>query len=135
MIARTFARRIAGASLVAAVLAGPLVVVQSASAAPVGPGLFLTVSGSNDTWIRGVDLDCESGRGGDHPNAEAACAALDRARGDLDALPGRPRPCTKEYDPVTATAVGEHRGRSVDWTRTYPNACVLWSATDPVFDF
>ncbi len=98
-------------------------------------GLLLTVSGAGNTWIRGVGLHCSSPVGGGHPAARAACDDLTWARGGFDALPGDPHPCSKQYDPVTATADGTWRGRAVHWKKTFPNACALDAATGPVFRF
>ncbi|QGV82907.1 protease inhibitor [Streptomyces ficellus] len=98
-------------------------------------GLFLTLSGGDESWIRGVRLRCSPRPAGPHPQAAGACASLDTARGNLDRLRGDQHPCTKRFDPVTARAVGEWRGTSLDWRRTYPNACVLDTATGPVFRF
>ncbi|MFF8914086.1 SSI family serine proteinase inhibitor [Streptomyces sp. NPDC015032] len=111
-----------------------------AAAAPSGDplpdrGLFLTVSGSENTWVRGVELFCPPAPDARHPEAAAACAAIDEAAGDLDALPGDPHLCTKEHDPVTATATGQWDGRPVAWRKTFPNACELDAATGPVFRF
>ncbi|MER7108767.1 SSI family serine proteinase inhibitor [Streptomyces sp. NPDC000229] len=102
---------------------------------PQDQGLFLTVSGGDESWIRGVRLYCSPRPRGPHPNAEGACAALDTARGDLDRLRGDQHPCTKRFDPVTARAVGEWRGLRLDWRKTYPNDCVLDTETAPVFRF
>ncbi|MGW7417202.1 subtilase-type protease inhibitor [Streptomyces sp. NPDC054863] len=98
-------------------------------------GLLLTVAGTDGTWIRGVGLRCSPRPGGAHPEAQAACSALTWARGDFDALRGDPHPCTKEYDPVTATADGTWRGRTVHWEKTFSNACLLDAETGPVFRF
>ncbi|MEU0372178.1 SSI family serine proteinase inhibitor [Streptomyces sp. NPDC006283] len=98
-------------------------------------GLFLTVSGAENTWIRGVLLHCSPEPAGPHPEAEAACAALDVARGDLDRLTGDPHPCTKQYDPVTVSATGAWRGRPTAWHKTFPNACELAATTGAVFRF
>ncbi|MFG2137629.1 SSI family serine proteinase inhibitor [Streptomyces sp. NPDC048650] len=115
-----------------------VVAVAGVPAAAVEPprarGLFLTVSGGGDTWIRGVLLNCPEGHGS-HPHGAAACAALKEADGDPDALPGDPRPCTKQYDPVTVAATGDWRGRPVAWRKSFPNACVLDADTGPVFRF
>ncbi len=73
-------------------------------------GVLLTVSGSGDTWIRGVMLHCEPTPHGHHPRAAETCAALDAAHGDLDALPAGNGRCTMQYDPVTVAARGSHRG-------------------------
>lgn len=40
-----------------------------------------------------------------------------------------------EYAPVTLTACGTYRGRTLDWTRTYGNNCQATIATGPVFYF
>ncbi|MEU6058998.1 SSI family serine proteinase inhibitor [Streptomyces sp. NPDC047097] len=104
--------------------------------APTAPeGLFLTVSGSGDSWIRGVRLSCAPVPSGPHPEAKAACAALDTARGNLDKLSGEERPCTKRFDPVTVRAAGEWRGLPVDWRKSYGNACQMQTATGALFRF
>ncbi|MFF7725072.1 SSI family serine proteinase inhibitor [Streptomyces sp. NPDC008001] len=100
-----------------------------------GAGRFLlTVSGSQDTWIRGVHLSCPDATG-HHPHAAEACAVLHRAEGDPDRVTGTEHECTRQYDPVTATAEGEWNGRPVVWHKTFPNACALDVATGPVFRF
>ncbi|MBM4796712.1 protease inhibitor [Streptomyces sioyaensis] len=101
---------------------------------PVDQGLQLTVSGSGNTWVRGVRLSCPDTYRR-HPHALAACNALTWARGDLDALPGEPHSCTREYDPVTVSATGTWRGSPVNWRKEFPNACTMDSATGPVFRF
>ncbi|WP_432109374.1 SSI family serine proteinase inhibitor [Streptomyces sp. AA1529] len=156
MSTRTSARHLVRTALAAAALAVPLLTSQAAPAvgatnapadsAPRGPhtgpgsdsgtqGVLLTVSGSGDTWIRGVMLHCEPTPHGHHPRAAETCAALDAAHGDLDALPAGNGRCTMQYDPVTVAARGSHRGQAVNWKKTFPNACVMHQATGPVFDF
>ncbi|ROQ73249.1 subtilase-type protease inhibitor [Streptomyces sp. NBC_01260] len=107
------------------------------AAPPPAPdrGILLTVSGSENTWIRGVVLHCPPRPDGWHPDAAGACAALDEAEGDFDALAGDPHPCTYAYAPVTVTAEGARQGDAVTWRHTFPNACVLDAATGPVFRF
>ncbi|MEV7404120.1 SSI family serine proteinase inhibitor [Streptomyces sp. NPDC091267] len=100
-----------------------------------GRGLFLTVSGSGNTWIRGVALHCPPRPDDRHPDAAGACAALDAADGDFDALPGDPHTCTDEHDPVTVTAEGFWRGAAIAWRRTFPSPCAMHAATGPVFRF
>ncbi|NBE55809.1 SSI family serine proteinase inhibitor [Streptomyces boluensis] len=139
-------RTLAAAALLAGsvAVAAPLAPVHAADTDPVESGLFLTVSGSERTWIRGVELHCDpqpvpprpkAAMAPPHPRAEASCALLDDVHGDLDALPERPMPCTMQYDPVTVTASGTHRGRAVSWHRTFPNQCALNARTGPLFDF
>jgi hypothetical protein len=98
-------------------------------------GVFLTVTGQGNTWVRGVLLDCEAQPPGRHPNAAEACAAIDAAGGDFDALPAKDGICTKQYAPVTVSATGLHRGRPVSWHKTYGNACEMGYSTGAVFRF
>ncbi|MEU8888657.1 SSI family serine proteinase inhibitor [Streptomyces sp. NPDC048442] len=125
----------------AAVAAVALLTLTPAATAVAGShptperGLLLTVSHADSTWIRGVGLQCPPRSGGRHPEARAACNALTWARGDFDALPGDPHVCTKQYDPVTATADGTWHGRTVHWAKTFGNACMLDAETGPVFRF
>ncbi|GAA0491398.1 SSI family serine proteinase inhibitor [Streptomyces stramineus] len=118
--------------------AAAAVVGLAASAASAGETergrLFLSVSGSHSTWIRGVQLHCPH-TGGHHPHAAAACSQLGRAHGEPGAVAGDRHLCTREYDPVTATAEGEWNGRTLLWRKTYPNACALDSETGPLFRF
>lgn len=97
--------------------------------------LFLTVSGSERTWVRGVHLSCAPEPAGRHPYAAEACAALDAADGDLDALPVERQMCTQVYAPVTVAATGTYRGRAVDWHKTFGNRCEMEASTGPVFRF
>ncbi|MGI5400524.1 SSI family serine proteinase inhibitor [Streptomyces sp. CA-135486] len=116
-------------------LAATAVPAHAVGDAPAPRGLFLTVSGSENTWVRGLLLHCPPKPGGAHPYAAAACGALAAARGDLDRLPGDPHACTEEFDPVTAGATGTWRGRMTAWHKTYANACALDAATGEVFRF
>ncbi|MFJ8298260.1 SSI family serine proteinase inhibitor [Streptomyces sp. NPDC094447] len=70
--------------------------------------------------VDGVDtvgfvwLDCPASGRPAHPHRAEACAALDAAGGDFDALPGEPdRSCTADHSPVTLSAQGTFRGRTV----------------------
>ncbi|MFI9628008.1 SSI family serine proteinase inhibitor [Streptomyces sp. NPDC052042] len=125
---------LATTALLALTAAAPATAAPSVGPAPEGD-LFLTVSGGGHTWIRGVGLVCPPRPGGHHPHTAAACADIAAAGGDLDALPGDPHLCTKEFDPVTAEATGIWDGRRVSWRRTFSNACELDVATGPVFRF
>jgi hypothetical protein len=116
----------------------PLATAATATATAQGrgpQGVFLTVSGSRASRVRGITLYCEPRPHGRHPRAAKACAALDKARGDFRTLPGARGFCTLQHDPVTVAAHGSHRGRAVNWRKTFPNACAMHRATGPVFDF
>ncbi|GLF95941.1 SSI family serine proteinase inhibitor [Streptomyces yaizuensis] len=107
---------------------------QAAPAAHIGPGLLLTVAGPGSGGHRSVTLLCDP-PGGTHPEPVAACDALALAGGDPNALAGEPGICPLDYNPVTASAYGDFRGRVVSWRKTFTNACVLHRETTPVFDF
>ncbi|AZM51401.1 protease inhibitor SIL-V5 [Streptomyces sp. WAC 01529] len=125
---------VAAAALIALGAAVPAHAADEALT-PKKRGLILTVSGSEDTWIRGVLLRCRPEPMGPHPHAAEACAAIDRAKGNFDRLPDDPHLCTKQYDPVTVSATGTHRNRSVSWHKTYANACEMDADTGYVFRF
>ncbi|MET8327550.1 SSI family serine proteinase inhibitor [Streptomyces sp. NPDC005181] len=135
MIISTVARRLAAASLTAAALAAPVLMSPPAHAESRGAILFLTVSGSDNTWIRGIGLQCPASSQSIYPKAAQACAALDKAEGDFNRLPGNPQLCPMIYDPVTVTAHGTYNGHRVNWQRTYPSACAMEAAAGPVFGF
>ncbi|MFE5714447.1 SSI family serine proteinase inhibitor [Streptomyces sp. NPDC056501] len=83
-----------------------------------------------------VWLDCPASGRPAHPHREAACHALDAVNGDFDRLSAEPdATCTTEHAPVTLTASGTYRGRTVEWTRTYGNNCEATAKTGPVFYF
>ncbi|GAA0948449.1 SSI family serine proteinase inhibitor [Nonomuraea longicatena] len=119
----------------APVVAALLLLVTAAPAYAADRGLSLSVSGDANTWTRGVVLRCHPAPGGHHPNAAAACAAIEAAGGRFDRFSGTSRACTMEYNPVTASATGSWRGRPVSWRATYANACGLEAATGAVFRF
>ncbi|MFH8610798.1 SSI family serine proteinase inhibitor [Streptomyces sp. NPDC018029] len=127
---------LAAAALLSLGSLGALTPAQAADPAPAPKrGLFLTVTGAQNTWIRGVLLRCEPGPSGPHPQAAEACEAIARAKGNFDALPDDPHACTKEYEPVSVKVTGSYKGRPVGWRKTYPNACALDADTGHVFRF
>jgi hypothetical protein len=84
---------------------------------------------------RTVTLACDPARGS-HPRAEDACNALTMAHGAISKLPPREQfaACPMIYQPVTARATGEYRGRSISYRKTFANECTLLQATGSVFD-
>ncbi|MFI0465437.1 SSI family serine proteinase inhibitor [Saccharopolyspora sp. 5N102] len=74
--------------------------------------------------------------GGTHKNAAKACSDLDAVGADFRLMTAKPAmACTLQYQPVTAKLEGNWRGRTVSFTETYPNSCVLTVETGVVFDF
>jgi Subtilisin inhibitor-like len=103
-----------------------------AHAASAPRSLILTVEqgGQDDS----VTLRCDPASG-PHPRSLEACKALTAVKGDPSKLPEEPRTCTREYDPVTATARGVWDGAAVNYQRGFSNRCELIRATGPLFDF
>ncbi|MGW6060957.1 SSI family serine proteinase inhibitor [Streptomyces sp. NPDC055189] len=125
------------AALVSLAVAAPAHAAHAADgAAPArSTGIFLTVTGDDNAWVRGVLIDCTTKQPGHHPHTAEACAAIDAAKGDFDKLPAKKGICTKQYAPVTASATGTYRGKPVSWQKTYGNACEMGHSTGAVFRF
>jgi hypothetical protein len=91
-------------------------------------GLVVVVddgSGQLTTWT----LTCDP-PGGDHPDPEAACAALDEHADALQPVPAD-RQCTMQYGgPQTATVTGTWRGQPVDSRFALTDGCEIsrWNA-------
>ncbi|ANB09248.1 serine protease [Streptomyces ambofaciens] len=105
-----------------------LLTVTPGDARADAPG---TRPGTGTGATRGALLLCDPPRG--HAHAARACADLDATDGRIDAIPARDAHCPMVHAPVTAHASGRWRGQPVDYTRTFPNACVLAASTGAVF--
>ena len=100
----------------------------------VGGGSELTIvvedgTGSSTTWR----LTCDP-TGGDHPDAEAACAAMADHRSALNPVP-KDRMCAQVYGgPEKATITGTWRGEQVFAALNRTNACetARWDALVPL---
>ncbi|GAA3919255.1 hypothetical protein GCM10022244_30480 [Streptomyces gulbargensis] len=135
------------ATLAGAVLAAALTLVCATTASPVSTPsrtgnahLWLTVTrttAEGAALTGDVRLVCPGRRSvGHHPHREAACAEVDAAHGDFDALPGLSSAvCSNDVLRVVATARGTYEGRPVRWERAYASDCHLALATGHVFDF
>ncbi|MBC2869725.1 SSI family serine proteinase inhibitor [Streptomyces mexicanus] len=95
--------------------------------------LYVTVTRGDTRTAdtRGALLRCDPPRG--HSRAEDACAQLRSAGGDVRAIPHRDAFCSMIYAPVTVRAGGRWQGRAIDYTETFPNACVMRARTGDVF--
>ncbi|EME55845.1 hypothetical protein H074_24095 [Amycolatopsis decaplanina DSM 44594] len=103
-----------------------------------GSQLFLTVGkGTGNTPLGAVrTLTCDPD-GGSHPHATKACDRLREVDGDFSKLQPKNNPvCPTLWSPVTVTAIGTWKGRSIGpWQKTYENKFCLHAATNPVFEF
>ena len=132
---------------VAGVVAGVLALTAGPAAAGTPHSLYppsamvLTAgqggSAATATVERAVTLTCNPTADGTHPDAEAACADLERAHGQpaLTLNDDSERACPQIYAPVTLTVDGVWEGRRVSYERTFPNGCVAGSRVTSLFDF
>ncbi|WP_344100990.1 SSI family serine proteinase inhibitor [Nocardiopsis rhodophaea] len=99
--------------------------VYSLAIVPGEPGdpLFPLTWGNADTAL----LTCDPA-GGTHPEADGACAEIDRA-GSIAAI-DRPALCPLVFSPVTAYSWGAET-----YEETYANPCFLKLEKGAVFDF
>lgn len=105
-------------------------------AVPVAADLTVVVDATGEGATSTYTLTCEP-VGGDHPDAEAACAAI-AAAGGAEAFAPTPMgvACTEQWGgPQTATVTGTVGGEPVnaDFDRT--NGCEIsrWEALAPLF--
>ncbi|MER7189673.1 SSI family serine proteinase inhibitor [Streptomyces flaveolus] len=123
-----------GLLLTAALLAfGAVPATATAQPEPGNDWLQVTVirGGTSSGTPRRAMLRCDPPRG--HARAAEACAELAAADGDLDRIPLQDTYCSMIFAPVTAQARGQWRGRAVEYTRTFPNTCVMTAQTGAVF--
>ncbi|MFI2640999.1 SSI family serine proteinase inhibitor [Streptomyces sp. NPDC018610] len=132
-----------GATAAAAVLLTAALPVQAAHAVQAprphprhtdqGDWLYLQVTRGDERTgdSRGALLRCDPPQG--HSHASAACAQLRSAGGDIRVIPRKEVFCSMIYAPVTVQARGQWQGRAVDYTETFPNACVMRARTGDVF--
>ena len=118
-----------------AALLAALVTAGPAAAAPPKPKIDLVVSYMAEAgYAAAVTLTCDP-VGGAHPKAGKACAALKKTGGKPAKLKPAKTMCTQEYAPVTAEIEGTWKGRTVSWSKTFPNGCHLTRTTGVVFAF
>ncbi|MEU6987204.1 SSI family serine proteinase inhibitor [Streptomyces sp. NPDC046324] len=121
---------------VATATAAGLGLASAADAAPTPPTrIFLTITSGATGDVKEVYLGCGP-TGGNHPQAEAACGALDEAGGDFDQLKGpTDMVCPMIYEPVVAEAQGTFDSVPVGWKKSFGNTCELNAKTGTVFAF
>ncbi|MFF5449412.1 subtilase-type protease inhibitor [Streptomyces sp. NPDC012888] len=120
----------------------------AAPAAPAGTAslyapsaLVLSVTAGEDpaqgTALRAVTLVCAPRPAGTHPDPAAACAELRAQEAEFDAITagGSEQPCTREWDPVSVTAVGVWEGRRIGYEHTFGNQCGFRHGSGAVFSF
>lgn len=134
-VSKTMTRRtaVAFAAAIAAVAIAPA--SAQAGPRPARGAFILTVSeGEQPYQGKPVFLNCPPNAATTHPDPVQACAAIAQAGGDFDKLPVNPAVlCPFIYDPVTATADGRWGTKTVHWTKTFGNSCLLYAETSPVF--
>ncbi|MDO3704957.1 SSI family serine proteinase inhibitor [Micromonospora sp. C28SCA-DRY-2] len=135
-----FAQRVAALFAVTVLATGALTAATTPRAARAAATdrptsvLLLTVLPHVHGEPRAAALRCHPA-GGTHPAATTACQAVAAVHGDLGAMTPEPGPCTLEYAPVTARALGFWQGRPVSWAKTFGNRCALLRETGSLFAF
>jgi hypothetical protein len=129
----TIARRTVPLALVLSALLAPATPVAAEPAARAV--LKLTVEHRHHHGRTARVLLLCGPAGGTHPNPQAACAALEDARGHFRKLRRVARRCPRAVEPVIVKARGHWWGRRVWFRRTYLNRCVAARQTGGVFAF
>lgn len=81
---------------------------------------------------KSVTLTCDHD-GGTHPTPRRACRLLRIAKGDPARLVRDHAVCTREFMPHRVTVKGVWHGETVDFTRTFGNACLMKAGGDAVY--
>lgn len=93
--------------------------------------LTLSVQGADSERSSAV-LTCDPA-GGNHPDPNNACRALNNSDGKPGKVATEETRCTMEYAPVTATATGDWNGKPVRFQHEYPNLCTMHAKTSKIF--
>lgn len=99
-----------------------------------GNWLYVTVAqgdAGRSREIRGTLLLCGPPQG--HRHAVRACEELREADGDIGRIPPKDIHCPMVHAPVTASARGRWDGRTVAYTKTFSNTCLMGATTGAVF--
>lgn len=111
--------------------------VTPVAAAPAQTFLVLQLQ-QGDTFtglvLARVTLRCDPD-GGEHPRPFLTCTTLRAVNGDFTRLTRDGTPCPLNFDPVTAHAVGQWRGRAIRFANVYSNRCFAGEQTKGVFRF
>lgn len=85
-------------------------------------------------YAAAVVLTCQPA-GGAHPKPVKACTTLAKVNGKPGKIKPKPAMCTLEYAPITAAVTGTWKGRTLNWSKTYPNHCDMVRSTGVLFTF
>ncbi|MER5888252.1 SSI family serine proteinase inhibitor [Streptomyces sp. NPDC001941] len=135
---RTVRNALLAVAAAGALLAPGATVAQAREQAPrayPGDWMYVAVIQGEEALgnVNGALLRCPDGKGG-HPHAKEACKELKAAEGDITRIKPRDGVCPMIYRPVTAMAYGVWNGRRAVFAKTFPNECVMKTATRSVFD-
>jgi hypothetical protein len=90
-----------------------------------GTSLTITVVADEGADPRTYELECDPA-GGDHPQPEQACKALQAAGADVLGPIAEDQACTDIYGgPQTATVTGTYEGEAVDAELNRANGCEI----------
>ena len=121
---------------VAVALCAAAVCVTAVPAAAAMPST-LTLSATTDGQAPHLaQLTCDPA-GGTHPDAQTACMQLSQVDGDIAHMPGTEAHifCPMIFQPITVSATGLWRGRTVLFQDKYTNSCERDNKTGDLFRF
>jgi hypothetical protein len=120
-------------TIVLGALAGTATAVPAAAAMPSALTLTATTDGQAPHV---VELTCDPD-GGTHPDPQTACMQLSQVDGDIAQLPATQAHifCPMIFQPITVTATGLWRGRTVLFQDKYTNSCERDNRSGLLFRF
>lgn len=124
------------------VLAGAVAVcaaavcVTAVPAAAATPSTLTLTAALDGRAPHAVELTCDP-IGGNHPDAQTACLQLTEVDGDIARMPGTQAHvfCPMIFQPITVSATGLWRGRTVLFQDRYTNSCERDNKTGLLFRF
>ena len=125
-------RVLAGAAALCALAA----CVTAAPAAAAMPSALTLTATTDGQAPHVVELTCDPD-GGNHPDAQTACMQLSQVDGDIAHLPASQVHifCPMIFQPITVSATGLWRGRTVLFQDKYTNGCERDNKTGNLFRF
>ncbi len=120
----------------AAALSLAAVCVTAVPAAATMPSVLTLTTTTNGYAPHVVELTCDPD-GGTHPDSQTACMQLSQVDGDVAHLPASQVHifCPMIFQPITVTATGLWRGRTVQFRDEYTNGCERDNRTGMLFRF
>lgn len=120
----------------AVALCAAAVCVTAVPAAAAMPSSLTLTATTDGQAPHVVELTCDPD-GGDHPDVQTACMQLAEVQGDIAHMPATQAHvfCPMIFQPITVSAAGLWRGRTVLFRDRYTNGCERDNKTGTLFRF